>query len=111
MHTNNPDLTPCFQNSLLAWVPCIYLWAALPWYLFYLRHHDRGYIILSHLSRLKTVGQGTQGSPVGRAGIWKILPIVILLPPNPPPSVAEQFPSYTCPVTQGHEPAGKSAVK
>ncbi|XP_077632923.1 ATP-binding cassette sub-family C member 3 isoform X1 [Crocuta crocuta] len=54
VHTNNPDLTPCFQNSLLAWVPCIYLWAALPWYLFYLRHHDRGYIILSHLSRLKT---------------------------------------------------------
>ncbi|XP_039332235.1 ATP-binding cassette sub-family C member 3 isoform X1 [Saimiri boliviensis] len=55
VHTDNPDLTPCFQNSLLAWVPCIYLWVALPCYLLYLRHHSRGYIILSHLSRLKTV--------------------------------------------------------
>ncbi|XP_004685060.1 PREDICTED: canalicular multispecific organic anion transporter 2 [Condylura cristata] len=55
LHADNPDLTPCFQNSLLAWVPCIYLWAALPWYLFYLQRHDRGYIILSCLCRLKTV--------------------------------------------------------
>uniref|UniRef100_A0A8C9ED95 ATP binding cassette subfamily C member 3 n=1 Tax=Phocoena sinus TaxID=42100 RepID=A0A8C9ED95_PHOSS len=38
VHTDNPDVTPCFQNSVLAWVPCIYLWAALPCYLFYLRH-------------------------------------------------------------------------
>lgn len=55
VHTDNPDLTPCFQSSLLAWVPCIYLWTALPCYLFYLRHYHRGYIVLSHLSRLKTV--------------------------------------------------------
>ncbi|KAL2765252.1 ATP-binding cassette sub-family C member 3 isoform 2, partial [Daubentonia madagascariensis] len=55
VHTDNPDLTPCFQNSLLAWIPCIYLWVALPCYLFYLRHHHHGYIILSRLSRLKTV--------------------------------------------------------
>ncbi|CAK6438290.1 unnamed protein product [Pipistrellus nathusii] len=55
LHTDTPDLTPCFQNSLLAWVPCIYLWAALPCYLVYLRHHHHGYIVLSHLSRLKTV--------------------------------------------------------
>ncbi|XP_052050863.1 ATP-binding cassette sub-family C member 3 isoform X2 [Apodemus sylvaticus] len=54
LYTNTPDLTPCFQNSLLAWVPCIYLWAALPCYLFYLRHHQLGYIVLSRLSRLKT---------------------------------------------------------
>ncbi|XP_006972048.1 ATP-binding cassette sub-family C member 3 [Peromyscus maniculatus bairdii] len=54
VYTDSPDLTPCFQNSLLAWIPCIYLWAALPCYLFYLRNHKRGYIILTHLSRLKT---------------------------------------------------------
>lgn len=54
VYTNTPDLTPCFQNSLLAWIPCIYLWAALPCYLFYLRHHKLGYIVLSRLSRLKT---------------------------------------------------------
>lgn len=55
VHTDHPDLTPCFQNSLLAWVPCVYLWTALPCYLFYLWHRRRGYIVLSHLSRLKTV--------------------------------------------------------
>ncbi|XP_054441471.1 ATP-binding cassette sub-family C member 3 [Pteronotus mesoamericanus] len=54
VYTDNPDLTSCFQNSLLAWIPCIYLWAALPCYLFYLQHRHQGYIVLSHLSRLKT---------------------------------------------------------
>ncbi|XP_032473157.1 canalicular multispecific organic anion transporter 2 isoform X5 [Phocoena sinus] len=54
VHTDNPDVTPCFQNSVLAWVPCIYLWAALPCYLFYLRHRHQGYIVLSSLSRVKT---------------------------------------------------------
>ncbi|XP_034882734.1 canalicular multispecific organic anion transporter 2 [Mirounga leonina] len=54
VHTDNPDLTPCFQNSLLAWAPCIYLWAALPCHLLRLQHHNRGYIVLSQLSRLKT---------------------------------------------------------
>lgn len=54
VYTDTPDLTPCFQNSLLAWIPSIYLWAALPCYLFYLRHQQRGYIVLTHLSRLKT---------------------------------------------------------
>uniref|UniRef100_A0A8C3WJS4 ABC-type glutathione-S-conjugate transporter n=1 Tax=Catagonus wagneri TaxID=51154 RepID=A0A8C3WJS4_9CETA len=54
LHTDNPDLTPCFQNSLLAWAPCLYLWVALPCHLLYLRCHHQGYIVLSHLSRLKT---------------------------------------------------------
>ncbi|XP_039702338.1 canalicular multispecific organic anion transporter 2-like [Pteropus medius] len=54
VYTDNPDLTPCFQNSLLAWIPCIYLWATLPCYLLYLRCHHRGYITLSRLSKLKT---------------------------------------------------------
>ncbi|XP_040856624.1 ATP-binding cassette sub-family C member 3 isoform X2 [Ochotona curzoniae] len=54
LHTDNPDLTPCFQNSLLAWAPCIYLWATLPWYLLYLRRNSQGYIVLSRLCRLKT---------------------------------------------------------
>ncbi|KGL77924.1 Canalicular multispecific organic anion transporter 2, partial [Tinamus guttatus] len=55
IHTDNPDLTPCFQNTILAWIPSIYLWTALPFYLLYLKHSKRGYIILSVLSRFKTV--------------------------------------------------------
>ncbi|NXO28683.1 MRP3 protein, partial [Cisticola juncidis] len=55
VHTDNPDLTPCFQNTVLAWIPSIYLWAAFPFYLLYLKRHKRGYIILSMLSRFKTL--------------------------------------------------------
>ncbi|NXX44346.1 MRP3 protein, partial [Tricholaema leucomelas] len=55
VYTDNPDLTPCFQNTILAWIPSIYLWSALPVYLLYLKHHRRGYIVLSMLSRFKTL--------------------------------------------------------
>ncbi|XP_014733665.1 PREDICTED: canalicular multispecific organic anion transporter 2 [Sturnus vulgaris] len=55
IHTDNPDLTPCFQNTILAWIPSIYLWSALPFYLPYLRRSKRGYIVLSVLSRFKTL--------------------------------------------------------
>ncbi|NWW52642.1 MRP3 protein, partial [Pedionomus torquatus] len=55
IHTENPDLTPCFQNTILAWIPSIYLWSALPFYLLYLKHNKRGYIVLSVLSRFKTL--------------------------------------------------------
>ncbi|KAF4797403.1 Canalicular multispecific organic anion transporter 2 [Turdus rufiventris] len=55
IHTDNPDLTPCFQNTILAWIPSIYLWSALPFYLLYLKRSKRGYIVLSVLSRFKTL--------------------------------------------------------
>ncbi|OXB77004.1 UNVERIFIED_CONTAM: hypothetical protein H355_014826 [Colinus virginianus] len=55
VHTDNPDLTPCFQNTILAWIPSVYLWTALPFYLLYLKRSKRGYIVLSMLSRFKTL--------------------------------------------------------
>ncbi|XP_060108083.1 ATP-binding cassette sub-family C member 3 [Heteronotia binoei] len=54
LYTDNPDLTLCFQNTVLAWIPCFYLWIILPFYLLYLKSNKRGYIILSVLSRFKT---------------------------------------------------------
>ncbi|CAB3223722.1 unnamed protein product [Arctia plantaginis] len=27
-HTENPELTPCFQKTVLVWIPCFYLWVA-----------------------------------------------------------------------------------
>ncbi|XP_054850774.1 multidrug resistance-associated protein 1-like isoform X1 [Eublepharis macularius] len=53
-HTENPDFTPCFQNTVLIWIPCIYLWACVPIYFTYLHRHDRGYIQMSHLNKAKT---------------------------------------------------------
>ncbi|XP_034960244.2 ATP-binding cassette sub-family C member 3 [Zootoca vivipara] len=55
LHTDNPDLTPCFQMTVVAWIPCFYLWCILPFYLLYLKCNNRGYIVLSVLSRFKTV--------------------------------------------------------
>ncbi|KAF6719853.1 Multidrug resistance-associated protein 1 [Oryzias melastigma] len=53
-NTSNPDLTPCFQNTVLVWVPCFYLWICAPFYLMYMRSHNRGYICMSHLNKAKT---------------------------------------------------------
>ncbi|XP_054880485.1 multidrug resistance-associated protein 1 isoform X2 [Poeciliopsis prolifica] len=54
-NTSTPDLTQCFQNTILVWVPCFYLWMCAPFYLLYLRSHDSGYICMSHLNKAKTV--------------------------------------------------------
>ncbi|XP_061455661.1 multidrug resistance-associated protein 1-like isoform X1 [Rhineura floridana] len=53
-HTEYPDFTKCFQNTVLIWIPCIYLWACFPIYFVYLRFHNRGYIQMSHLNKAKT---------------------------------------------------------
>ncbi|XP_017294825.1 multidrug resistance-associated protein 1 isoform X1 [Kryptolebias marmoratus] len=53
-HISNPDFTRCFQNTVLVWVPCLYLWICAPIYLIYLRCNDQGYICMSHLNKAKT---------------------------------------------------------
>uniref|UniRef100_A0A3B4WXX9 ABC-type glutathione-S-conjugate transporter n=1 Tax=Seriola lalandi dorsalis TaxID=1841481 RepID=A0A3B4WXX9_SERLL len=35
-YTSRPDLTQCFQHTVLVWFPCIYLWTCSPLYLLYL---------------------------------------------------------------------------
>uniref|UniRef100_A0A4W5K9J4 ATP binding cassette subfamily C member 1 (ABCC1 blood group) n=1 Tax=Hucho hucho TaxID=62062 RepID=A0A4W5K9J4_9TELE len=59
-HVGNPDLTQCFQNTVLVWVPCFYLWLCAPIYFLYLKSHDRGYICMTHLNRAKTVSPGSK---------------------------------------------------
>ncbi|RXM37152.1 Multidrug resistance-associated protein 1 [Acipenser ruthenus] len=54
-YTPNPDLTQCFQNTVLVWVPCIYLWVCAPFYFLYLYCHDRGHIRMSCLCCTKVV--------------------------------------------------------
>ena len=34
-----PQFTQCFQNTILIWVPCIWLWCCLPFYLFFMYKH------------------------------------------------------------------------
>ncbi|XP_058536855.1 multidrug resistance-associated protein 1 isoform X1 [Ochotona princeps] len=53
-YTSNPDFTKCFQNTVLVWVPCFYLWVCFPFYFLHLSRHDRGYIQMTHLNKAKT---------------------------------------------------------
>ncbi|ERE87911.1 multidrug resistance-associated protein 1 [Cricetulus griseus] len=53
-HTSSPDFTKCFQNTVLTWVPCLYLWSCFPLYFLYLSRHDRDYIQMTHLNKAKT---------------------------------------------------------
>ncbi|XP_015211606.1 ATP-binding cassette sub-family C member 3 isoform X2 [Lepisosteus oculatus] len=55
LHADSPDLPDCFQKSVLSWVPCIYLWLALPAYVLYLKRNNKGYIMMSVLNRARTV--------------------------------------------------------
>uniref|UniRef100_A0A4W4ERU3 ATP-binding cassette, sub-family C (CFTR/MRP), member 3 n=1 Tax=Electrophorus electricus TaxID=8005 RepID=A0A4W4ERU3_ELEEL len=50
-----PDLPQCFQLTVLAWTPCVYLWLVSPLYLFYLKRNSKGYIMMSVLNRVKTI--------------------------------------------------------
>ncbi|XP_054913513.1 ATP-binding cassette sub-family C member 3 isoform X2 [Poeciliopsis prolifica] len=53
-HTDRPDLSECFQLSVLAWLPCVFLWVASPAYICYVKKCSRGYIMMSLLNRFKT---------------------------------------------------------
>ncbi|KAK3552701.1 hypothetical protein QTP86_021137, partial [Hemibagrus guttatus] len=54
-YTLNPDLTKCFQHTVLVWFPCFYLWVCSPLYLLYLRRFHHGRISFSRLCCAKTV--------------------------------------------------------
>ncbi|KAF5894744.1 multidrug resistance-associated protein 1-like [Clarias magur] len=54
-NTSTPNLTKCFQHTVLVWVPCFYLWVCSPFYVLYLRCFHHGLISISRLCRAKTV--------------------------------------------------------
>ncbi|CAN9508890.1 unnamed protein product [Ophioblennius macclurei] len=54
LHTDQPDLPLCFQLTVLSWLPCIFLWAVSPLYVFYLKRNNKGYIMMSNINRFKT---------------------------------------------------------
>ncbi|XP_047424944.1 multidrug resistance-associated protein 1-like isoform X2 [Mugil cephalus] len=55
-YSSRPDLTQCFQHTVLVWFPCVYLWTCSPVYLLYLQlRPQRGVIPLSKLCCSKTL--------------------------------------------------------
>uniref|UniRef100_A0A4W6C442 ABC-type glutathione-S-conjugate transporter n=1 Tax=Lates calcarifer TaxID=8187 RepID=A0A4W6C442_LATCA len=77
--TSNPDLTQCFQNTVLVWVPCIYLWLLAPFYCLHLYCHDRGRIQMSCLCTAKMVRLHTdfgQCSEIQQHMVFLLSPII-----------------------------------
>lgn len=60
-HTNIPGASWCFESSIIAWIPCAYLWICFPFYYWYLRHRNKGYIRMSHIFKAKMVRGKAQG--------------------------------------------------
>uniref|UniRef100_A0A8B9MV57 ABC-type glutathione-S-conjugate transporter n=1 Tax=Accipiter nisus TaxID=211598 RepID=A0A8B9MV57_9AVES len=54
-YTNTPRFTWCFESTVVAWIPCAYLWICFPFYYLYLRHKTKGYIRMSHIFKAKMV--------------------------------------------------------
>ncbi|NXT99371.1 MRP1 protein, partial [Buphagus erythrorhynchus] len=52
---NIPGLTWCLESSIIACIPCAYLWICFPFYYWYLRHRNKGYIRMSHIFKAKMV--------------------------------------------------------
>ncbi|KAM9261649.1 ATP-binding cassette sub-family C member 6 [Cariama cristata] len=54
-YTNTPRFTWCFESTVIAWIPCAYLWICFPFYYLYLRRKNKGYIRMSHIFKTKMV--------------------------------------------------------
>uniref|UniRef100_A0A8B9CS09 ABC-type glutathione-S-conjugate transporter n=1 Tax=Anser brachyrhynchus TaxID=132585 RepID=A0A8B9CS09_9AVES len=54
-HANTPRFTWCFEKTVIAWIPCAYLWISFPFYYMYLRYKNKGYIRMSHIFKTKMV--------------------------------------------------------
>ncbi|XP_038042652.2 ATP-binding cassette sub-family C member 6 isoform X1 [Anas platyrhynchos] len=54
-HTKIPRFTWCFEKTVIAWIPCAYLWISFPFYYMYLRYKSNGYIRMSHIFKTKMV--------------------------------------------------------
>ncbi|XP_056359573.1 ATP-binding cassette sub-family C member 6 isoform X2 [Oenanthe melanoleuca] len=54
-HANIPGLPWCFESPIIACIPCAYLWISFPFYYWYLRHRNKGYIRMSCIFKAKMV--------------------------------------------------------
>ncbi|KAK2533375.1 Abcc6 [Columba guinea] len=54
-YTNTPRFTWCFERTVIAWIPCAYLWICFPFYYLYLRHKNKGYIRMSYIFKAKMI--------------------------------------------------------
>nr|XP_054762700.1 multidrug resistance-associated protein 1-like [Lytechinus pictus] len=53
VNSSVPDVTPCFQETVLSWIPPAFLLGVAPFYLLFLKHNDKGFIHISKLHKAK----------------------------------------------------------
>ncbi|XP_030839751.1 ATP-binding cassette, sub-family C (CFTR/MRP), member 1 isoform X4 [Strongylocentrotus purpuratus] len=53
LNASVPDVTPCFQETVLSWIPSAFLVLITPFYLLFMKHNDRGFIPISKLHKAK----------------------------------------------------------
>ncbi|XP_041474562.1 multidrug resistance-associated protein 1-like isoform X1 [Lytechinus variegatus] len=53
LNSSVPDVTPCFQETVLSWIPPAFLLGVVPFYLLFLKHNDKGFIRISKLHKAK----------------------------------------------------------
>ncbi|XP_065214443.1 multidrug resistance-associated protein 1-like [Planococcus citri] len=54
-NTSDPDLTLCFEKTVLTWIPCAFLWICLPLEIYYLRHSKASNIPLNLYNVVKLI--------------------------------------------------------
>ncbi|XP_064477247.1 multidrug resistance-associated protein 1-like [Ornithodoros turicata] len=54
-YTDVPELTPCFENTVLLWIPVVVLWAIAPFHILKRRWEDTDHLRLTLLAVLKYV--------------------------------------------------------
>lgn len=54
-YTNNPDLTVCFEKTILIWVPCAFLWVFSLMEAYYILHSKRRNVPYTWLFIIKQV--------------------------------------------------------
>lgn len=54
-HSDNPDLTPCFEQTVLVYVPCAFLWFFTLLELYYIRNSGDKNIPRNFLNQSKLV--------------------------------------------------------
>uniref|UniRef100_A0A8C3D0Q3 ABC-type glutathione-S-conjugate transporter n=1 Tax=Cairina moschata TaxID=8855 RepID=A0A8C3D0Q3_CAIMO len=51
----DPDSSEPCSCTVVAWIPCAYLWISFPFYYMYLRYKNKSYIRMSHIFKTKMV--------------------------------------------------------
>uniref|UniRef100_A0A8C3D3D7 ABC-type glutathione-S-conjugate transporter n=1 Tax=Cairina moschata TaxID=8855 RepID=A0A8C3D3D7_CAIMO len=54
-YLSDPDSSEPCSCTVVAWIPCAYLWISFPFYYMYLRYKNKSYIRMSHIFKTKMV--------------------------------------------------------